>query len=225
MTAEAAVVTGVTRMKHEYPNLRVVQHPLVQHKLTRLRDEKTDTAAFRALVRELSLLLAYEVSRDLPIRNATIRTPLAQIDSPVVAGKQCLVSILRAGNGMLDGMLDVLPDAAVGHAGIYRDPQTLQPVEYYFKVPADIAERTVILVDPMLATGNSACAAVDRLIASGVSSMTLACLIAAPEGVRNMLEHHPAVRIITAALDEKLNEHGYIVPGLGDAGDRMFGTR
>ena len=213
-------------MKHEYPNLQVVEHPLIKHKLTQLRNEETDTEHFRRLVREVGQMLAYEVTRDLPTQNVRIRTPLAQIDSPMISGKQqCLVSILRAGNGMLDGMLELLPAARVGHIGLYRDPDTLEPVEYYFKVPADIADRMVIVCDPMLATGNSAAAAIGRLKECGVTTLKLVCLLAAPEGVRCMLERHPDVTVTVAALDEKLNDHGYIVPGLGDAGDRIFGTR
>jgi uracil phosphoribosyltransferase len=213
-------------MKHEYPNLQVVEHPLIKHKLTRLRNEETDTEHFRRLVREVGQMLAYEVTRDLPTQNVRTRTPLAEIDSPVISGKQqCIVSILRAGNGMLDGMLELLPAARVGHIGLYRDPDTLEPVEYYFKVPSDIAERIVIVCDPMLATGNSAAAAIGRLKECGVTSVKLVCLLAAPEGVRCMLERHPDVTVTVAALDEKLNDHGYIVPGLGDAGDRIFGTR
>ncbi len=213
-------------LKHEFPNLSVIEHPLIQHKLTHLRNEETAPDAFRHLVRELSYMLAYELMRDLPVGNVTIRTPIAQIESPVITGKkQCVVSILRAGNGMLDGMLELLPTATVGHIGLYRDPVTLEPVEYYFKVPEDIAERMVIVVDPMLATGNSAAAAISRLKDCGVTSLKLVCLLAAPEGVACMLERHPDVTIATAALDEKLNDHGYIVPGLGDAGDRIFGTR
>jgi len=177
-------------------------------------------------VREVSQMLAYEVTRDLPTENVTIRTPLAEIAAPMISGKQqCLVSILRAGNGMLDGMLELLPAARVGHIGLYRDPATLEPVEYYFKVPDDIADRVVIVVDPMLATGNSAAAAVSRLKDCGVTSPKLVCLIAAPEGVRCMLERHPDVTVTVAALDDRLDDHGYIVPGLGDAGDRIFGTR
>ena len=213
-------------MKHEFPNLNVIEHPLIKHKLTYLRSQETTTDSFRRLVKELSQMLAYEVTRDLPTQNVSIRTPLAEIASPVISGKkQCLVSILRAGNGMLDGMLELLPAARVGHIGLYRDPSTLEPVEYYFKVPEDIAERTVIVVDPMLATGNSAVAAINRLKDYGVTTLNLVCLLAAPEGVTTMLEHHPDVMITSAALDERLNEHGYIVPGLGDAGDRIFGTR
>jgi uracil phosphoribosyltransferase len=213
-------------MKHEYPNLQVVEHPLIKHKLTQLRNEQTDTEHFRRLVREVGQMLAYEVTRDLPTQPMKIRTPLAEIESPVISGKQqCLVSILRAGNGMLDGMLELLPAARVGHIGLYRDPDTLEPVEYYFKVPSDIAERMVIVCDPMLATGNSAAAAIGRLKECGVTTVKLVCLLAAPEGVRCMLERHPDVTVTVAALDEKLNDHGYIVPGLGDAGDRIFGTR
>jgi uracil phosphoribosyltransferase len=213
-------------MKHEFPNLNVVDHPLIKHKLTQLRNEDTNTEQFRRLVREVGQMLAYEVTRDLPTQNVRIRTPLAEIDAPMISGKQqCLVSILRAGNGMLDGMLELLPAARVGHIGLYRDPATLEPVEYYFKVPSDIADRMVIVVDPMLATGNSAAAAINRLKECGVTTVKLVCLLAAPEGVRTMLERHPDVTVTVAALDGMLNEHGYIVPGLGDAGDRIFGTR
>jgi len=213
-------------MKHEFPNLTVVDHPLLKHKLTHLRSEETTTDSFRRLVRELSQMLCYEVTRDLPTANVRIRTPITEIDSPMISGKkQCIVSILRAGNGMLEGMLELLPTARVGHIGLYRDPATLEPVEYYFKVPEDIAERMVIVVDPMLATGNSAAAAINRLKDYGVTTVKLVCLLAAPEGVKCMLERHPDVSVTVAALDEKLNDHGYIVPGLGDAGDRLFGTR
>ena len=213
-------------MNQAFPNLTVVDHPLVKHKLTILRSVETGTDSFRRLVKELSQMLCYEVTRDLPTENVTIRTPLAEIASPVISGKkQCIVSILRAGNGMLDGMLELLPAAPVGHIGLYRDPATLEPVEYYFKVPSDIAERMVIVVDPMLATGNSAAAAVARLKACGVSTIKLVCLLAAPEGVKAMLAAHPDVSVTVAALDDRLNDHGYIVPGLGDAGDRIFGTK
>ncbi len=206
--------------------LTVVDHPLVKHKLTFLRDETTNTDTFRRLLREITQMLAYEVTRDLPTRNVSIRTPITAIESPVISGKKlCLVSILRAGNGMLDGMLELLPAARVGHIGLYRDPETLEPVEYYFKTPDDIAERLVIVVDPMLATGNSAVAAINRLKEAGVTTIKMVCLLAAPEGAQNMANAHPDVPVFTAALDEKLNDHGYIVPGLGDAGDRMFGTR
>ncbi|KGM41179.1 uracil phosphoribosyltransferase [Aquabacterium sp. NJ1] len=212
-------------MTADFPNLTVVHHPLVQHKLTWLRSTDTNTDSFRNLLREVSQMLVYEATRDLPTELQTITTPITTMDSPVISGKKlCLVSILRAGNGMLDGILAVLPLARVGHIGLYRDPETLEPVEYYFKVPADIAERQVIVVDPMLATGNSAVAAIDRIKEAGCASIKLISLLAAPEGVANMLQHHPDVPIVTAALDSHLNEHGYIVPGLGDAGDRIFGT-
>lgn len=213
-------------MTHAFPNLTVIEHPLMKHKLTLLRSQDTNTDSFRRLVKELSQMLAYEVTRDLPTANVTVRTPLAEIQSPMISGKkQCIVSILRAGNGMLDGMLELLPTARVGHIGLYRDPATLEPVEYYFKVPEDAAERVVIVVDPMLATGNSAVAAINRLKDHGVTTVKLVCLLAAPEGVKCMLENHPDVMITVAALDDHLDEHGYIVPGLGDAGDRIFGTR
>jgi uracil phosphoribosyltransferase len=213
-------------MRREFPNLTVVDHPLVQHKLAHLRNAETTTDAFRRLVRELSQMLCYEVTRDLPTEKVRIRTPVAEIDAPMISGKkQCIVSILRAGNGMLDGMLELLPAARVGHIGLYRDPATLEPIEYYFKVPSDIADRMVIVADPMLATGNSAVAAVNRLKECGVTTVKLVCLLAAPEGVKCMLEHHPDVTVTVAALDDRLNDHGYIVPGLGDAGDRIFGTR
>ena len=213
-------------MRPAFPNLTVVEHPLMKHKLTLLRSQDTNTDSFRRLVKELSQMLAYEVTRDLPTANVTVRTPLAEIQAPMISGKkQCIVSILRAGNGMLDGMLELLPTARVGHIGLYRDPATLEPVEYYFKVPEDAAERVVIVVDPMLATGNSAVAAINRLKDHGVTTVKLVCLLAAPEGVKCMLDNHPDVMITVAALDDHLNDHGYIVPGLGDAGDRIFGTR
>lgn len=213
-------------MTQTFPNLRVVDHPLVQHKLTYLRSVDTTTETFRRLVREISQMLAYEVTRDLRMETMRISTPITNCDSPVIAGKKlCIVSILRAGNGMLDGLLELLPSARVGHIGLYRDPETLEPIEYYFKVPDDVAERSVIVVDPMLATGNSASAALDRLKEHGCTALKLVCLLAAPEGVSNLLKQHPDVPIITAALDDHLNEHGYIVPGLGDAGDRLFGTQ
>jgi uracil phosphoribosyltransferase len=212
-------------LKNDFTNLTVVQHPLVQHKLTWLRAVETNTDSFRNLLREVSQMLIYEATRDLPTELQHIQTPVTEMDSPVISGKKlCIVSILRAGNGMLDGVLALLPLARVGHIGLYRDPETLEPVEYYFKVPSDIAERQVIVVDPMLATGNSAVAAIDRIKETGCPSIKLISLLAAPEGVSNMLKHHPDVHIVTAALDSHLNEHGYIVPGLGDAGDRIFGT-
>lgn len=206
--------------------LSIIQHPLIQHKLTLMRSEDTTTDNFRRLLREISQMLAYEVTRDLPITLMTIKTPLAVLEAPTISGKKlCLVSILRAGNGMLDGMLDVLPAARVGHVGLYRDPATLLPVEYYFKVPDDIGERLVIVVDPMLATGNSAIAAVHRLKQAGAVTIKYVCLLAAPEGLAAFSAAHADVPITTAAVDDYLNEHGYILPGLGDAGDRMFGTK
>jgi len=207
-------------------HLTVVSHPLVQHKLTLLRRRETSTASFRRLVREISLLLAYEVTRELELTMEEIETPVAPMVAPVLSGKKlCFISILRAGNGILDGLLDLVPSARVGHVGLWRDPQTLQPVEYYFKVPADLSDRLCIVVDPMLATGNSAAAAIARLKQAGASRLRFVCLLAAPEGVAVMKEQCPDVPIYTAALDERLNEHGYIVPGLGDAGDRIYGTR
>jgi len=208
------------------PDFTLITHPLIQHKLTFMRSENTTTDNFRRLLREISQMLAYEVTRDLPTEMVTIDTPLATIESPVISGKKlCLVSILRAGNGMLDGMLDVLPAARIGHIGLYRDPDTLEPVEYYFKMPDDIGARLVIVVDPMLATGNSAIAALHRLKESGATTIKYVCLLASPEGMAALRAAHPDVPVVAAAMDERLNEHGYIVPGLGDAGDRMFGTR
>jgi uracil phosphoribosyltransferase len=208
------------------PNLVVVNHPLVQHKLTLMRMKQTPVAEFRRLVREVALLLGYEITRDLPLTETDIETPLMPMQAPLLAGKKvCLVSILRAGNGLLEGMLDLMPSARVGHIGLYRDPATLQPVEYYYKLPQDVAERPVIIVDPMLATANSAVAAVARVKRDGVKDIKLACLLAAPEGVKRMNDAHPDVTVFTAAVDEGLNDHGYILPGLGDAGDRIYGTR
>jgi uracil phosphoribosyltransferase len=208
------------------PDYTLITHPLIQHKLTFMRNETTTTDNFRRLLREISQMLAYEVTRDLPTELTTINTPLATIESPVISGKKlCLVSILRAGNGMLDGMLDVLPAARIGHIGLYRDPETLEPVEYYFKMPDDIGARLVIVVDPMLATGNSAIAALHRLKESGATTIKYVCLLASPEGMAALRAAHPDVPVVAAAMDERLNEHGYILPGLGDAGDRMFGTR
>ncbi|MDW8368855.1 MAG: uracil phosphoribosyltransferase [Geminicoccaceae bacterium] len=208
------------------PRVVIVDHPLVQHKLTLLRMKQTPTAEFRRLAREIALLLAYEITRDLPLAPVPIETPLEAMEARMLAGKKlCIVSILRAGNGLLEGMLELLPSARVGHIGLWRDPATLQPVEYYYKVPQDIAERPVIVVDPMLATANSAVRAVDRLKADGAKDIKFACLIAAPEGTARMHDAHPDVPVFTAALDRQLNDHGYILPGLGDAGDRLFGTR
>ena len=207
-------------------HLTIVDHPLVQHKLTLMRDKGTSTAGFRQLLREISHLLAYEVTRELKMTTRNIETPLTELDAPVLAGKKlALISILRAGNGLLDGILDLIPSARVGFVGLYRDEETLQPVQYYFKVPEGLEDRLVIAVDPMLATGNSSAAAIDLLKKAGAKDIRFLCLLAAPEGVARMKEAHPDVPIVTAALDEKLNEKGYIVPGLGDAGDRMFGTK
>ena len=203
-----------------------VTHPLVQHKLTLMRQKDTSTAVFRQLLREISQLLAYEVTRELPMTTRPIDTPLQEMDAPVLAGKKlALVSILRAGNGLLDGILELIPSARVGFVGLYRDEKTLEPVQYYFKVPTELEDRLVIAVDPMLATGNSSAAAIDLLKKAGATNIRFLCLLAAPEGIARMKEAHPDVPIVTAAIDAKLNDKGYIVPGLGDAGDRMFGTK
>ena len=213
-------------MQQPRAGLTVVDHPLVQHKLSLMRDRDTSTAEFRRLLREISLLLAYEATRDLPLEAAEIETPLERGRFPVISGKKlCLVSILRAGNGILDGMIDLLPSARVGHIGIYREPRTLQAVEYYLKLPEDLADRDVILVDPMLATGNSAVAAISRLVELKARSIKFVCLVAAPEGIDTVLGIFPDVAIVAAAVDRCLDTHGYILPGLGDAGDRLFGTR
>jgi uracil phosphoribosyltransferase len=210
----------------DYPNVTVLDHPLLRHKLTLLRDKTTSTAQFRLVAREISLLMAYEVTRDLPLEPVDIETPLEPMQAERLAGKKlCLVSILRAGNGILDGMLDLVPSARVGHIGLYRDPTTLQAVEYYLKLPTDIAERLVIVVDPMLATGHSAAAAVTRLKQKGVAHLKFVCLLSAPEGLRSFNAAHPDVPVFTAAVDRQLDSHGYIRPGLGDAGDRFYGTR
>ena len=203
-----------------------VTHPLVQHKLTLMRQQETSTAVFRQLLREISQLLAYEVTRGLPMTTRRIETPMEAMDAPVIDGKKlALVSILRAGNGLLDGVLELIPSARVGFVGLYRDEKTLQPVQYYFKVPTELQDRLVIAVDPMLATGNSSVAAIDLLKNAGATNIRFLCLLAAPEGIKRMKEAHPDVPIVTAAIDSHLNENGYIVPGLGDAGDRMFGTK
>jgi uracil phosphoribosyltransferase len=203
-----------------------VTHPLVQHKLTLMRQKDTSTALFRQLLREISQLLAYEVTRGLPMTTRRIDTPLEPMDAPVIDGKKlALVSILRAGNGLLDGVLELIPSARVGFVGLYRDEKTLLPVQYYFKVPTELEDRLVIAVDPMLATGNSSVAAIDLLKKAGATNIRFLCLLAAPEGIARMKEAHPDVPIVTAAIDSHLNDHGYIVPGLGDAGDRMFGTK
>jgi len=207
-------------------HLTVVSHPLVQHKLSIMRDKETSTAGFRRLLREISLLLAYEVTRDLDMTTTRIETPLEPMDAPTLDGKKlALISILRAGNGLLDGILELIPAARVGFVGLYRDPVTLQPVQYYCKLPDHLEERISIVVDPMLATGNSSAAAVALLKAAGATNIRFLCLLAAPEGIARMQEAHPDVPIVTAAVDSHLNDHGYIVPGLGDAGDRMFGTK
>ena len=207
-------------------HLTIVDHPLVQHKLTLMRDKATPTSEFRQLLREITLLLAYEITRELPMTTKTIDTPIEEMEAPAIAGKKmAVVSILRAGNGMLDGVLELVPSARVGFVGLYRDEETLQPVQYYFKVPEGMNDRTVIAVDPMLATGNSSAAAIDLLKEAGASDIRFLCLLAAPEGVARMKEAHPDVPIVTASLDRGLNSKGYIMPGLGDAGDRMFGTK
>ncbi|QQR44690.1 uracil phosphoribosyltransferase [Myxococcus xanthus] len=210
----------------EFPNCTVVDHPLVKHKLTQMRRVETSTASFRALLQEISLLLAYEALRDLKVREEDIQTPMARTVAPVLDGKKLvLVAIMRAGQGILDGMLQLVPSARVGHIGLYRDPETLSPVEYYYRVPGQLADRDVVVCDPMLATGNSAVAALQRLKKSKPGSLRFVCLLACPEGLANLREHHPDVHVYTAAIDERLDEHGYIHPGLGDAGDRLFGTK
>ncbi|MEM6614911.1 MAG: uracil phosphoribosyltransferase [Pseudomonadota bacterium] len=207
-------------------NITVVNHPLIQHKLTIMRDKASSTSKFRRLLREVSMLLCYEVTRDLPMTLKEIETPLAPMMAPVLEGKKlCFASVLRAGNGLLEGMLDLVPSARVAHVGLYRNPETLEAVEYYFKAPEDMKDRTTIVVDPMLATANSATAAIDRLREGGATDIRFLCLLAAPEGVERLNNFQPTVPIFTAAIDEKLNEKGYIVPGLGDAGDRMYGTK
>lgn len=210
----------------QLPHLTHVTHPLVQHKLTLMRDKTTPTAVFRQLLREISQLLAYEVTRELPMTTKQIETPMELMEAPVLEGKKlALISILRAGNGLLDGVLELIPSARVGFVGLYRDEETLQPVQYYFKVPTELEDRMVIAVDPMLATGNSSIAAIDLLKKSGAKNIRFLCLLASPEGIAAMKAAHPDVPIVTAAVDSHLNDNGYIVPGLGDAGDRMFGTK
>ena len=207
-------------------HLTIVTHPLVQHKLTIMRDKETSTNSFRRLLREISQLLAYEITRNMEMTTKRIETPICAMDAPTIDGKKlALISILRAGNGLLDGILELIPSARVGFVGLYRDPDTLQPVQYYYKVPTGLKDRLVIALDPMLATGNSSVAAIDLLKQSGARNIRFLCLLAAPEGVKRMQQAHPDVQIVTAAVDERLNDHGYIVPGLGDAGDRMFGTK
>ena len=207
-------------------NVTIVKHPLIQHKLSIMRDVETPTAKFRQLLREISLLLAYEVCRDLETKEVDITTPLEMASMPKLEGKKlCFISILRAGNGLLDGMLDLVPSARVGHIGLYRDPKTLVPVEYYLKLPDKLDERLCVVVDPMLATGNSAAAGVQRIKDAGAKRIKFVCLLAAPEGLAAFSEQHPDVPIVTAAVDRELNDHAYILPGLGDAGDRMYGTK
>lgn len=204
----------------------VIDHPLVQHKLTLMRDRETSTASFRRLLRETSTLLCYEVTRHLDLTSTRIETPLEAMDAPILDGKKLVfASILRAGNGLLEGMLDLVPAARVAHIGLFRDHETLKPVEYYFKAPENLAQRLVIVVDPMLATANSAIAAVSRLKERGACNLRFLCLLAAPEGIANFRGAHPDVPVWTAAIDQRLNEKGYILPGLGDAGDRMYGTK
>jgi uracil phosphoribosyltransferase len=213
-------------MAEMFDGVTVIDHPLVQHKLTLMRDVETSTRGFRQLLQEIAALICYEATRDLPLETVHIRTPLTEMDAKKIAGKKLVfASILRAGNGLLQGMLDLVPSARVAHIGIYRNPDTLQPVEYYFKAPDDLSERTVICVDPMLATANSAVAAVDKLKSRGAKDIRFVCLLAAPEGIRRFRAAHPDVPVFTAAIDSHLNDHGYIVPGLGDAGDRMYGTK
>ncbi len=207
-------------------NVTVVDHPLVQHKLTLMRRIESSSSTFRTLLREISHLLAYEVTRDLPLKQVEIETPLVKTEAPALAGKKlCLVSILRAGNGLLEGILELIPSARVGHIGLFRDPKTLQAVEYYYKMPSDLGNRLVIVVDPMLATANSSVAAVTRLKEGGAKNIRFVCLLAAPEGIEAFSKAHPDVAIFTAAIDDHLDEHSYIVPGLGDAGDRIYGTK
>lgn len=207
-------------------NLQVISHPLVQHKLSLMRKKSTSTQSFRTLIREVGTLLAYEVTKDLPLIYEEIETPLMKMDAPFLEGKKlCLVSILRAGNGLLDGFMELLPSARVGHIGLYRDPETLVAVEYYMKLPDLINQRLVLALDPMLATGHSSAAAVTRLKENGAENIRFVCLLAAPEGIEYFNKVHPDVTIFVAAIDEKLNDHAYILPGLGDAGDRIFGTK
>lgn len=207
-------------------NVHVLEHPLIQHKLTYIRDKNTGTKEFRELVDEVAMLMAFEITRDLPLEEVSVETPVAEAKAKILSGKKIgLIPILRAGLGMVDGMLKLLPAARVGHVGLYRDPETLQPVEYYIKLPSDISERELIVIDPMLATGGSANDAIHSLKKRGAKKIRLMCLVAAPEGIKVIQDNHPDVDIYLCSIDEGLNEHGYIVPGLGDAGDRLFGTK
>ena len=208
------------------PEVHIADHPLIKHKLSLMRKKDAPTAKFRQLLNEISMLLGYEVTRDLKLEDVEVETPIQKMMAPQLAGKKLvLISILRAGNGLLEGMLDLMPSARVGHVGLYRDPKTLVAVEYYFKVPDDLSDRPVLALDPMLATGNSAVAAVQRIKEAGARNIKMVCLLAAPEGIETFHAAHPDVPIYTAALDSHLNDHGYIVPGLGDAGDRIYGTK
>jgi uracil phosphoribosyltransferase len=222
----SALIRSDTFAAHMPGKVHVIDHPLVQHKLTLMRSKETSTSTFRNLLREISMLLAYEVCRDMQTTTIQIETPVAPMQAPVLDGKKIvIISVLRAGNGILDGMLEILPSARVGHIGLYRDPKTLDAVEYFYKVPINMGDRDAIVVDPMLATGNSAVAAIDRLKESGPRSIKFVCLLTCPEGIRVFHSKHPDVPIYTAAVDDRLNEKSYIVPGLGDAGDRLFGTK
>lgn len=210
----------------KYKNVHLIDHPLIQHKLSIMRDKNTSTHDFRMLIREISILMGYEILRDLPLEEVEIETPLEKMKTKVLSGKKlCIVPILRAGTGFLDGLLQLVPAARVGHIGLYRDPDTLIPVEYYLKMPDDLSSRRVIVVDPMLATGHSAVAAVERVKDNEATDVKFMCLIAAPEGIARFQEAHPDVPVYTAAIDRQLNDHGYILPGIGDAGDRIFGTK
>ncbi len=207
-------------------SVTVVDHPLVQHKLSIMRNKDTSTAGFRRLLREISLLLGYEVTRNLELTTTRIQTPIEEMDAPTIEGKKLVfASVLRAGNGLLEGLLDLVPAARVAHIGLYRDHETLQPVEYFFKAPSDLADRLIIVVDPMLATANSAIAAIDKLKERGATNISFLCLLAAPEGIERFTKAHPDVPVFTASIDRELNEKGYIMPGLGDAGDRLYGTK
>ncbi len=222
MVFAALLPEGAFRMK----GVTVVDHPLVQHKLSIMRDRDTSTAGFRRLLREISLLLGYEVTRDLELTTKRIETPIETMDAPTLEGKKLVfASVLRAGNGLLEGLLDLVPAARVAHVGLYRDHDTLEAVEYFFKAPSDLHDRLVIVVDPMLATANSAIAAIDKLKGRGATQLRYLCLLAAPEGIARFTAAHPDVPVFTASIDRQLNEKGYIVPGLGDAGDRMYGTK